>query len=384
MSKKVLIIHNIFWSRYKALIFNSLAHLSQKEGFYIYVIHFSLTETNRKCLGKIDYKIHRYPYKVLFNTDFEKVPFLLGCYKLYKEIINYKPNYIIIPGYSSLFCWFALFLSKILLRSKIIISFESNEFDKPRYYLKEKIKSIFIRLCDGAICFGKKNKEYLNKLGMYSTKIKTGCHAVDIEYLRNSFDNLKDQRPFLLETKRIKKYNFLFVGRLAEEKNVEMLIKAFHYLKKIKYKADDWGLIIVGDGYLKEKLKNYVEQRRIDDVLFTGGIDWEQIVEYYSISDVLILPSLSEPWGLVVNEAMACRLPIIISNRAGCAYDLVQDGINGFIINPFNEKELIEKMEYFIENPRQIRIMGDKSWNIISNFTPENAAKKIKEHIFSL
>jgi glycosyltransferase involved in cell wall biosynthesis len=96
-----------------------------------------------------------------------------------------------------------------------------------------------------------------------------------------------------------------------------------------------------------------------------------------ALSDVLVLPSYSEPWGLVVNEAMACGMPVIVSEKCGCAPDLVQNGKNGISINPYDGKSLTDALNFFIENPTKIEVMGRVSKEIIEEYTPQKVAQEM-------
>ena len=95
---------------------------------------------------------------------------------------------------------------------------------------------------------------------------------------------------------------------------------------------------------------------------------------YYALADCLILPSVSEPWGLVVSEAMASGLPVLVSNRCGCYPDIVDNGKNGFSFNPFNEDELFRLMKNVTEGKYNLETMGRASLEIIKEYTPEKIA----------
>jgi len=373
-NKKVLIIHNILWSHYKAKVFSELYKLCTKNNYGFLVIQIALNEKGRKKLGDIDLCIHQYPYKLLFESSMEDISKIRGIYKITKEIYTYKPDLIVLPGYSHLLYWVALFIEKFILRGRVVISIDSTEYDNPKQYYKEHAKKLFIRFCDYAFCYGTKSKEYVVKLGMSPEKVIIRFQATDNQTIENVYNGYKSERDYLISKNGFKKYNFIYVGRLSKEKNVETLIKAFRLLKDSIIESKDWGLILVGDGERKEYLINLVKDLNARDVFFVGGKSWKEVPIYYALSDVFVLPSISEPWGLVVNEAMVCELPVIVSYRAGAAYDLVREGENGFVFDPFNEQDLLEKMSFFVKNPDKIKEMGKCSKKIIAEYTPENAA----------
>jgi glycosyltransferase involved in cell wall biosynthesis len=202
--------------------------------------------------------------------------------------------------------------------------------------------------------------------------------ATDNETIEKIYlEKIRFREELKITYKINKKFNFIYVGRFSPEKNLKMLINSFYEVKKLE-NSKDWGIIIVGDGPQKEELFKLVNSLGLNnDVFFVGGKSWKEVVDFYTISDVFILPSISEPWGLVVNEAMICGLPVIVSKRCGSYWDLVKEGVNGFGFDPFNQKELEKIMLKFINNEVDIRKMGEESRNIIKDYTPENAAKQM-------
>jgi glycosyltransferase involved in cell wall biosynthesis len=372
--KRVLIIYDILWAHYKGKIYSELYKILSKNNYDFLVIQQALSEKGREKLGDVDLSIHQYPYKLLFKSNIEDIPIIGGILKIIKEIYSYRPNVIVIHGYSHFLCWVALFLGKFILRCKVIIGMDTTEYDNLHKSYKEFAKRFFVRFCDYAFCYGTKAKEYIIKLGMSPEKAIIKCQAVDNQTFEKIYNEHKDKREYLTLNNGFKRYNFIYVGRLSKEKNVETLIKTFKLLKANLEESEDWGLILVGEGEKKEYLKYLVKELNVEDIYFLGGKLWKEVPIYYALADVFILPSISEPWGLVVNEAMVCGLPVIVSDRAGSAYDLVKEGENGFIFSPFSEKELFEKMAFFVKNLDKIKKMGEYSKRIIAEYTPENAA----------
>jgi glycosyltransferase involved in cell wall biosynthesis len=171
------------------------------------------------------------------------------------------------------------------------------------------------------------------------------------------------------------------VGRLSSEKNVETLLSAFSKLKSENTLAGNWGLIIVGDGPERQNLTKMVTDGNIPNVYFAGGKSWKEVPVFYALSSVFVLPSLSEPWGLVANEAMVCGLPVILSSRCGAAYDILDNGANGFMFDPLDVSELAGRLSYFVDNQDEIERMGANSQHIISGYTPLHAAEQMKQGI---
>lgn len=155
-----------------------------------------------------------------------------------------------------------------------------------------------------------------------------------------------------LESKKI----ILFVGRLAPEKNIPLLISAY---SKLKRRHSEVSLLIVGDGPEAEKLRTQAKELMACDVFFPGYVVYPELTKYYKMADVFVLPSVYEPWGLVVNEALTFGLPVAVSNKVGCGYDLVRKNENGFVFS--NEDELIEGIEKVLWDKNLI--LSNRSWN---------------------
>lgn len=377
-SKKVLIIHNILWTHYKGIIFSELYRIMIENGYELKVIHIAINEKGRESLGKIDLSVHNYPYILLFNKNIDKISLLGKTIRLLQAVIKFKPDLVITPGWDSPSYLFVALISK-LLGIKTIISVDSTEFDNRRTVLKEAVKKIILKFYDASFTYGKASSDYVEKLGMSANRIFVKLNAVNKTAIEKVCEENKGNFQNLKKNLSLKPYNFLFVGRLSPEKNIETLIKAFRSLKENSPRAELWGLVIVGDGPLMGSLKSIVNEYNIRDVIFVGGKPWEETVVYYLLSNVFVLSSLSEPWGLVVNEAMICGLPVIVSRKAGASFDLVIEGENGFIFEPTNVVMLTNVMRKFIDGEVDMERMGKRSQEIIKDYTPQNVATKMFE-----
>ena len=135
----------------------------------------------------------------------------------------------------------------------------------------------------------------------------------------------------------------LYCGRLASTKRVGDLIDAFVRIAKHR---DNWDLVIVGDGPLKEGLQSQVPAGLRSRVKWLGFLQFEQTAACYHCCDVLVLPSEFEPWGVVVNEAVACSLAVVATVASGAAAELVRDDVNGMIVPPRDVAALAQAIEH--------------------------------------
>ncbi len=378
--KKILIVHNVLWSHYAGKVFNEIYKICTDNNIDFYVIHIAKTSGNRK-LGGIDYSLHEYPYEVLFNGDIEAISFIIRFKYLLKKIRKYNPDVILTSGYNDLALDLIVFLNKIKGK-KTIFQTDTTYFDKQRSLLKEFFKRNLLKIFDYAFCVGTAQINYLKTLNFNIERIfKVSWYAVDSEQILATFSESFAKRINTIEKLNLMNKNFIYAGRLSAEKNLKTLISVFKEVKNNGGK--DWGLIIVGDGADREELEKIVRVQNIPNVFFAGGVFWKDVPKYYALSDVFILPSLSEPWGLVVNEAMICGLPVIVSKKAGSA-ELIKENENGFIFNPNDKSGLISIMLKFTNNEVDAKKMSESSKNMIKNYSPKKSAEGIIKSIISI
>ncbi len=369
---KILIVHNQLWAHYKAIIFNELQKIiSQNKNDSLLVVQIALIEKSRKNLGDLDKSIHQYPYQLLHEGLLEEVGLFQRIKEILKAITEFKPDVVNLTGYYDIASWTVLFYCK-LKGIKTILSNESTANDHARNRAKEYFKAFIIKQFDGYFNFGTLSENYILSLGISPQKMLVKKNCVDNKVLKEIYLKHFLRRNEQQQLLNIAPKNFIFVGRLIDYKNLFHFLDAFH-LTRQKSK-ENWGVIILGDGELKTDLQQFVSNKNIQNISFQIGVSWQQVPEYLALSDVLVLPSYSEPWGLVVNEAMACGLPVIVSEKCGCTIDLVKNGENGFIVEPDNIEQLTNLMLKFMNQEVDSEQMGLVSEQIITEYSPKNVA----------
>jgi len=166
---------------------------------------------------------------------------------------------------------------------------------------------------------------------------------------------------------------FLYSGKIISKKNVKILLKSF-----VELKIKNSFLFMVGDGIELNKLKNEFNQKNI---IFTGFVNQSQLIIYYNLSKIFVLPSKYEPWGLSVNEAMNCNNALLLSSNVGCGADLLKKNKNGLIFRFNQKKDLKLKMLNFARNRRKLFKMRKYSKKIINNWDIDYAKKCFLETI---
>lgn len=294
-----------------------------------------------------------------------------STFLMIKTIHEYDPDYLVFglssPVYYSvlLWCYFK--------RKKTILMSESKEDDEPRIWWKEAIKSFLVNKYSSALVGGYPHKRYLLKLGFPEDAIFMGYDVVDNSVFHP--DKIK-QLP-----SPIHKPYFLSINRFVAKKNLPLLITAYaYYHQKVGEKA--WDLVLCGDGELRPQIEGLIKQYQLENhVHLPGFLQQDELLPYFAHAKTFIHASTTEQWGLVVNEAMAAGLPIIVSNRCGCFEDLVMEGVNGFGFNPENQAELTNLMVKMSSEDIYLEAMGKASLSHIENYSPDYFAQGLKSAI---
>lgn len=286
---------------------------------------------------------------VLFPDNiFDDISTKRSWESLKKKLESYPPDVLFLYGYSSGVFRRAKSWAEHQHIATVIIS-DSNIFDKKRHKYIEYIKSLLVSKFNAAFVGGTSSSEYLQSLGLPEDRISYGYDVVDVHFFsqRDQFNNQRLSE--ILANWNLPNNFFLVVARLIPEKNLPLLIEAYtSYLSMFDDHIPSWDLVICGDGPEHNSLLQTINS--LNDLVknrmhLYGYIKQPEIIDFFSSASCFVLPSKSETWGLVVNEALACGLPVIVTNRAGCAKDLVQDGISGWNFDPESSDELAALMQ---------------------------------------
>ena len=263
----------------------------------------------------------------------------------------------------------------------IIVMSDSNYFDTKRKWYREAVKKRIIGLCDAGLVGGSNAKDYMVRLGMQSDKIFLGYDAVDNEYFTSASNEVKSEESKLRKQYGLPDKYFLSSNRFIPKKNLFRLLDAYKsYLNKVK---DGWKLVLLGDGELMPKVRRHIENLGLGSMVILPGFkQYKDLPVYYSLAKCYIQASTSEQWGLVVNEAMASGLPVLLSNKVGCAIDLVKAGENGWTFDPFSAEKMSKcllRMHKLSDEQRNA--MGKHSQEIIADWGPERFASGLWEAV---
>lgn len=374
---RVLVVHNQLWAHYKSRLFSEI-HRAFKEKYPesdFLVVQIALYEASRSVMQSDDAITYDYPYKVLFQRSLDEVGFTERRAALFAAFDAYQPTVLNITGYFDPAQVLLMFYAR-LKGVKVVLSSESSAADNSRSFIKESLKRFIVNRAQAFFCFGKTSADYLESLGVKPSQIPVRNAAViDEEVISARYNAEKKANVNVARA-----YRFVFVGRLAPEKNLGTLLRAFAQVRPLDSEILSWEMMLIGDGPKRATLEKLTAELGLQNkISFAGGLPWYKVPDLLVHCDVLVLPSKSEPWGLVVNEAMVCGLPVIVSKNCGCVADLVKNGVNGFTFDPDNQQELETALAFFIQNPEKMAAMGQESRRLIAPFSSRQVAQQMAD-----
>lgn len=362
--RRLVIVTEII-SPYRIPLFNALASCA---GIDLHVIFLAETDPNLRQ-WEVQKNAIQFSYQVLssWRTQLSGYNILLNAGVL-KPFRTANPDVILCGGYNYLASWQALLWAQFNNIPFLLWS-ESNIQDmRPGHAPVELLKDGFLRRCNGFVVPGKSARNYLRSRKINDDKIFTAPNAVDNEFFQTAATQARKNAESLRLRLKLPERYFLFAGRLVPEKGVFELLSA--YAKLDPSSRQQMALVFVGDGPSRAKLESGAAAISPGTVRFAGFIQQEELGTYYGLADALILPTYTDTWGLVVNEAMACGLPIILSRAAGCAADLVIENCNGLLVPPADATALASAMAMLAQRPDLSKSMGAKSSERVTEYSP--------------
>lgn len=342
----------------------------------------------------------------LFEGEDTVSPAALGV-RLTTVLAAFAPEVVVVPGWSGGAAFLAVAWAS-RHRVPVVVMSESTAHDEACSPWREAVKRRYVSLAAAALAGGSPHRDYLVALGMARDRIFDGYDAVDNETFARESARWREadgpQPPY-----------FLASNRFIPKKNLPRLLEAYDRQAASPSPTgvpvqptppyafqNPWPLVLLGDGEGKADLLARAdalglaviegapwERERSGDeaedgsshptVFFPGFRQIEELPRFYAHAGAFVHASTTEQWGLVVNEAMACGLPVLVSNRCGCAPDLVKDGVNGWSFDPFDADALADLMGRVaaLDDTERDRL-GEASREIIADWGPERFAGGLK------
>ena len=265
-----------------------------------------------------------------------------------------RPDAALLGGWNQPAFWVALAWVRAR-RVPAILWVESTGRDRRSGRL-EPAKRMLLRAATAFVVPGAASREYLLGLGVAEERIAVAPNAVDPAIFRAPAERDARERPVVLA-----------VGRLSAEKGLDVLLRAADGL--------DVDVVLAGTGPEEQRLRALAGPH----VRFLGHVDRDELPHLYASADMLAMPSRSEPWGMVLNEGALAGLPLVATDAAGAAHDLIEDGANGFRVPAGNAAALRDALRRLAEDPELRARMGVRSAEIGRRFTPAAWADAVAE-----
>jgi len=340
------------------------------------------------------------------NDSIRKIPHATLMASVKRALSEACPDAVAIPGWADR-CSLVALLWCILNKIPAVIMSDSPEWIVRRRWWKELLKRRLLCMVSGALVAGETHRDYLLKLGMQSSQIQMGFDVVDNAYFAAGAATARHHREEILQRHQLPRPFFLTCSRFVFKKNVQGLITSYAAYRKefnsttpaasgsnngspggsrkpptksSSAPAQPWDLVIMGDGELRPKIESQIKALGLEQSVHLPGFQQYQVLpEFYGLAKAFILASASETWGLVVNEAMACGLPVLVSTRCGCSTELVVESRNGHLFHPDHPHILAKQMLSLSTMPNEVLAeMGEASTRIISQWGVDRFATSMQ------
>ena len=289
---------------------------------------------------------------------------------------------VLVFGWSKVLFWQAIWWSR-KYSIPLIQRGESNLNHAQSWFVKAAKKVLFpilFKQFKAFLAIGSLNAELYRHFGVPEEAIFTAPYGVDNDFFSERAAAQKENTRQLRMDLGISADDtvFLFSAKFIDRKRPMDLISAAAKCRTTR----EIHVILVGDGALMETCRNEIALKKLTNVHLVGFKNQSELPTFYAAADVLVLPSEYETWGLVVNEAMACGLPCIVSDMCGAAADMILEGKTGFTYPMGEVQQLAELMMCMAENKEKRREMGRYAAAHVQNFSVASTVSALKNSLF--
>jgi glycosyltransferase involved in cell wall biosynthesis len=231
---------------------------------------------------------------------------------------------------------------------------------------------------------GSLTEGFLERLGVSASKIFRFPYAADNAYLAERAKQFRQDRDRVLSDLSISSAAFIVLGvlKFVPRENPMELLRGFLLFHE---KFPDSALILVGAGPLEREMKAYIAASKLaGSVRLVGYAKYSELPRWYAISNVFVHPAIWECWGVSVNEAMACGLPVVASSSVGSSYDLIQDAANGYQYPSGDVKALADCLTRIASRPDRGSELGECSRRLIKAWDFEATIKSLESALLGI
>ena len=279
-------------------------------------------------------------------------------------LLRVRPDVVIVGGWNQPAFWQVLVAAR-LTRTPSLLWVESTAFDARKGGATAgALRRLALGLARGFVVPGRASRAYLRGLGVADARIVEAPNAVDHSIFAERVDAERADRAALRERLGLDGCVLLYAGRFEHEKGLDVLMQAMRDVPAT--------LVLAGSGPLEAELRDEAGRVRV-----VGQLTRDELVPWYAAADAFVLPSRSEPWGMVLNEAAAAGLPLVATEAAGAAHDLIEPGVNGFRVPAEDPAALAEALRALATDEALRRRAGERSRALAERFRPEQWAAAV-------
>jgi glycosyltransferase involved in cell wall biosynthesis len=305
-------------------------------------------------------------------------------YGLAKRLTRANFEVLWVHGYNRWFHWLAMAWAKIQ-GLKVLVRDEATPLSGTRHKLKGLAKRIFFlilrNLCDGFLAIGTLNAEYYQSYGIAAKRIFLIPYAVDNVFFRDKAKAASREQEHLRHQLGLESGRpiILYASKLSEVKRGADLLEAYIQMSPDQVQEPAPYLLFIGEGDQRKSLEDRARAMKWSSIKFLGFKNQTELPRYYDLCDVLVLPSVLEPWGLVINEVMNAGRAVVVSDQVGCGPDLVKSGENGYVFKAGDIAGLRSALDNILSNQEKCRALGRKGLEIIEQWGIEEDVVGLKK-----
>lgn len=356
---KVLFLTNLP-APYKVEFFNRLGSMCD-----LTVLFEREISSDRDCDWKTD---EGCGFRVIFLNGIRVNNEDALCFNVVKYLKKNSFDVIVICGYTTPTSILALNYCKIR-RIKYVLSIDGAR-DKVERPIVKMLKTFFIKGADSYLCTGQEPRRFLINHGanaktiyIYPFTSLSECH-VDKEVFSRS-DKIALRKELEIKEDKV----IISVGQYIYRKGFDVLLNA------LEPNRVDIGVYIIGGKEPTKEYQEIIEKRKLNNVHFISFQKKQELLKYYHAADIFVLPTREDIWGLVINEAMACGLPVITTTHCVAGIELIKPGENGFLVNSDSIEELACKIKILMESEDYRMRIANNNLKKISEYTLEKMAE---------
>lgn len=365
--KKIAIITNIP-TPYRRDLFVKIANLEE----FICKVYFTARGEHNRSWNYSDFIDYPHTFVSGWAVKRKNGSVTHINYSLLHYLRRYRPDFIIVGGasISALVClmYKQLFSCKVFIWWAGTTLSEVNKSKLPLMFRRWLFKRV-----DGFLCYSHYCEQYLKSFDVQADSIAViGNNTLDVERYSYGVQNNKE--------KLTEQFYMFVVSQLIQRKNIMHMLEAFLLISR---KYPNIILKIAGTGPEEFLLKDFCNSNNLHNVYFLGNVQPQDLKKYYAEADVLLSIARMDQWPQVVNEAMACGVPVIASTTSGIDSYFLQDGINGYLVDPTDRERLFNRLEFLLLNPEKTRLMGREALRIARTYDVHHTVKCIESAILN-